>query len=75
MVFESIVLLEDLRSAMNVPLYKGKGERTDYINNRGISFLSVVGKMYAGILVDRVRKVTESMIDDEEGVSEQVGDV
>ena len=31
------------------------GERTGCKNYRGISLLSVVGKMYAGILVDRVR--------------------
>ena len=29
--------------------------------------LSLVGKIYAGILVDRVHEVTESLIDDEEG--------
>ena len=27
----------------------------------------MVGKIYAGILVDRVRKVTRSLIDDEQG--------
>ena len=34
-------------------------------NYRTISFLSVVGKICAGILVDRVCKVTEGLIDDE----------
>ena len=29
--------------------------------------LSVVRKIYAGILADRVRKVTEGLIDDEQG--------
>ena len=29
--------------------------------------LSVVGKIYAGILVDRVRRATGSLIDDEQG--------
>ena len=43
---------------MIVPLYKGKGERTESSNYRGITLLSVVGKIYAGILVYRVRKVT-----------------
>ena len=42
---------------MIVSLYKGKGEKTE-CKYRGISFLSVVGKIYAGILVDRVRRVT-----------------
>ena len=53
---------EDWRS-MIVPLYNGKRERTKCRNYRGIS-LSVVGKICAGILVDRVRKETEGLIDD-----------
>ena len=56
---------EDWRSAVSVSLYKGKGERTEYKNYRGISFLSVIGKIYAGILVDKVRRVTGGLTDDE----------
>ena len=52
MAFERDVL-EHWKSAVVVPLYKGKGERTEGSNYRGISLLSVVGKIYAGILVDR----------------------
>ena len=52
---------------MIVPLYKVKGERTEYRNNRGISLLSVFGKIYAGIIVHRVRKGTGSLTDDEQG--------
>ena len=48
MPFESGGVVEDCRSAVTVPLYKGKGERTKRIY-RGIS---EVGKMYPGILVD-----------------------
>ena len=51
--FESGVVPEDWRSAVIIPLYKGKGERTEYKNYRGIS-LSVVGKIYTGILVEFV---------------------
>ena len=47
-------------------LYKGKGERTECKNYRVISLLSVVGKIYAGILVDRVRRMTGGLIDDEQ---------
>ena len=54
MAFESGVVPEDRSSAVIVPLYKGKGERNECKNYRGISSLSVVGKIYAGILVDRV---------------------
>ena len=38
------VVPEDWRSAVIVPLYKGKGERTECSNYRGISLLSGVGK-------------------------------
>ena len=34
---------------------------------RGISWLSVVGKIYAGILEDRVCRVTGALVDDEKG--------
>ena len=51
---------------MIVPLYKDKGERTECKSYRGISMLNVVGKIYAGILVGRVLKVTEGLIDDEQ---------
>ena len=49
MTFESGVLLEDWRSGVIVPLCKGKGERTECKNYGGISWLGVIGKIYAGI--------------------------
>ena len=49
---------------MIVPLYKGKEERTECSN---YSLLSAVGKIYAGISVDRARRVIEGLIDDEQG--------
>ena len=67
MAFESGVVHEDWRSAVIVPLYKGKGERTECKNYKGISLLSVDGKKYAGILVNRVRRVTGGLIDYEQG--------
>ena len=65
MAFESGFVPEDCRSAVIVPLYKGKVERIECKTYRGISFLSVVGKIYEGILVDRVRRVTRDLIGDE----------
>ena len=53
MAFESSVVPVDWRSAMIVPLYKDKGERTECKNYRAISLVTVVGKIYAEILVDR----------------------
>ena len=66
MVFERGVVPEDLKYAVIDLVYKGKGERTECKNYRGISLLSVVGKIYAGILVDRFLRVTGGLIDDEQ---------
>ena len=58
---------EDWMSAVIVPLYKGKRERISYRNYKGIRLLSGIEKIHAGILVDRVRRVTGSFNDDEQG--------
>ena len=50
-----------------------KRERNECKNYRGISLLSVVGKIYAGIIIDRVRRVTGGLIDDEQGILERGG--
>ena len=65
MAFESCVVPDDGRSAVIVPLYKGK--RNECKNYRGISLLSVFGKLYARILVDRVCRLTGGLIEDEQG--------
>ena len=67
MAFESGLVPEDWRYVLIVPLYKGKGERTESKNCRGIGLLRVVEKIYAGILVNRVRRMTEGLIDDDQG--------
>ena len=53
---------------MVVTLYKGEGERTECKSYRCIRFLSVVGKIYAGILVDRVRRVIWDLSYDVKGL-------
>ena len=70
MAFESGVVAEDWRSAVIVPLYKGNGEVTECSNYKSITVISVVGKIYARILVDIVRKVTDGFTNDEKGGSE-----
>ena len=68
MAFESCVVPEDWRFALIVPLYKGKWERTECKNYRGASQLSIfVGKIYSEILVDKLIRVTEDFIEDEQG--------
>lgn len=54
------------REAIIVPIHK-KGSRTECGNYRGISLLSVVGKIYARIVSDRLRVLTDSVIMDEQG--------
>ena len=34
---------------------------------RGVSLLSIVEKIYTGVLLDRVREVPEGLTDDEQG--------
>ena len=48
MALESGVVPEGWRSAVIVPLYKGKGEKTECKSYRGISLLIVVGKYMRG---------------------------
>ena len=57
MIFKSGFGSEDWRSSMIVPLYKGKGETIECKNYSEISLLSL----------DRVRRVTEGLIDDKQG--------
>ena len=50
---------QDMRNAKIVTLYKNKGERSDCNNYRGISLLSIVGKVYARVLLARLQKLAE----------------
>ena len=52
----------DCRGACIVPLYKGKGDKCECSNSRGISLLSVLGKLYGRMLIKRVRAETECAI-------------
>ncbi len=53
---------EDWRRAIIVPLYKGKGKREECNNYRGISLLSVPGKIYGRILSERMMKITDKSV-------------
>ena len=45
----------DWRGACIVPLDKGKGDKCECSNSRGISLLSVVAKLFGTVLIKRVR--------------------
>ncbi len=50
-----------------MPLYKGKGNREECNNYRGISLLSVPRKIYGRILNERMMKITDKSVGDEQG--------
>ena len=50
-----------------VPLYKGKGDKLECSNYRGISLMSVVGKLYGRVLINRVMRLTEERVGEEQG--------
>ena len=54
-VWTSCAIPADWRRSIIVPIYKGRGERRDCGNYRGISLLSVPGKLFARIILDRIR--------------------
>ncbi len=47
---------DDWKKAVIVPLYKGKGRRSECSSYRGISLLSVPGEVYGRILSERLMK-------------------
>lgn len=54
---------DDWAKAVIVPIYK-KGDKKDCGNYRGISLLSVPGKIYAGVLERKLRSIVEKQLDD-----------
>ena len=50
---------QDMRDANIITLYKNKGERSDCNNYRGISLLSIAGKIFARIILKRLQTLAE----------------
>ncbi len=53
--------------AIIVPVYKEKGRRGDCGSYRGISLLSVPGKVYGKVITERVHRLIEEKISEEQG--------
>ena len=53
---------DDFHDALIVSLYKKKGSRSDCGNYRGISLLSVAGKIFARIILNRLITVSEQTL-------------
>ena len=49
------IIPTDWEKGLGVPLWKGKGDRQDCNNDRGVTLLSVPGTVFARIILDRVR--------------------
>ena len=64
--FNMGVVPMDCCGACIVPLYKGKGDKCECSNSRGISLLSVVGKLFCRVLIKKVRAGTECTIGEEQ---------
>ena len=56
----------DWRGACIVPLYKGNCDKCECSNSRGISLLSVVGKLFGRVRIERVMAGTECTIGEEQ---------
>lgn len=66
LAMKSSIVPADWSYAVIAPIFK-KGSRKECSNYRGISLLSVVGKVYASVLVDRVRAIVEDVLDEIQG--------
>ena len=52
---------QDMRNAKIITLYKNKGDRSDCNNYRGISLLSIVGKVFARVVLARLQVLAEQV--------------
>lgn len=50
---------QDMCDANIITLYKNKGDRSDCNNYRGISLLSIVGKTFARVMLNRLQSLAE----------------
>ncbi len=56
----------DWTKAIIVPVYKGRGRRGECGSYRGISLLSIAGKVYGKVTIERVQRLTEGKISEEQ---------
>ena len=58
-IWEQEKMPEDFRDALIVALYKNKGSKADCSNYRGISLLSIAGKIFARVILNRLVTLSE----------------
>ena len=61
-VWKEEMMPDDFHDALIVSLYKKKGRKSDCGNYRGISPLSVVGKIFARVILNRLITVSEQTL-------------
>ena len=64
--WEKGVVPEEWMNAVIVPIYKGKGDKRECGNYRGVSLLSVPGKVFGRVIMDRVKEATEYLVSEEQ---------
>src|SRR5215469_2260738 len=57
---------KDWQEACVVPVDKGRGSKSECGSYRGISMMSVVGKLYGRVVIDRVKNLTEGLVGEEQ---------
>ena len=55
------VIPQDMKDSKIVTLYKNKGDKSDCNNYRGISLLSIVGKLFARIILRRLQRLADQV--------------
>ncbi|XP_078661585.1 uncharacterized protein LOC144905710 [Branchiostoma floridae x Branchiostoma belcheri] len=50
---------QDMKDSNIITLYKNKGDRSDCNNYRGISLLSIVGKIFARVVLGRLQRLAD----------------
>ena len=52
----------DFKDALIIMIYKRKGGRRDFDNQHGISLLSVAGRVFAKIMLNRLKTISEKLL-------------
>ena len=64
-IWEEEKMPDDFRDALIVSLYKNKGSKSDCGNYIGISLLSIAGKIFARVILNRLITVSEQNLQNE----------